>query len=153
MEPDHDRLILFVVGAHLRAELSDRPTAYRLLGRAADWLREHAPETGDDALRARLLVCTDLWYLNDDHLRSRPTVSIGAPGVNALSAFLADKLPSAFAIEDVLLVQADVEFEEPVACCWGATPAATLAAADAFAERYLDDFMRAATRDWDPPEP
>jgi len=46
-----------------------------------------------------VLVCSDVWYLNNDPLRSRPTISIGGPGVNALSAYLADKLPSAFAIE------------------------------------------------------
>ena len=111
----------------------------------ADWLAARGlPETPSNP---RVLVCTDVWYLNNDPLRSRPTVSIGGPGVNALSAYLGDKLPSAFAVEDVLLVQADPEFTDAIACCWGRDTRATAAAVDAFTERYLDAFMDAATRE------
>jgi hypothetical protein len=67
--------------------------------------------------------------------------------VNALSAYLADKLPSAFTVENVLMVQADLDFTEVVACCWGRDAAGTAAAVEAFAERYLDAFMEAATRE------
>jgi hypothetical protein len=136
-----------VTGAHLRAEATDRPTAYRLRAHFADALaRRGHPHS---AAAPRILVCTDLWYLNNDPLRSRPTVSVGGPGVNALSAFLADKLPSAFAIEDILMVQADLDFNDVIASCWGRDPDATAAAVDAFTERYLDDFLAAATRNWD----
>ena len=145
MEIHTDRLILIVTGAHLRAEACDRPLAYGLRQRIADWLKAHA--LPDDPANPRVLVCTDVWYLNNDPLRSRPTVSIGGPGVNALSAYLGDKLPSAFAVEDVLLVQADPEFHDPIACCWGRDQPSTAAAVDAFADRYLDAFMEAATRE------
>jgi hypothetical protein len=142
MEIHTDRLILIVTGAHLRAEATDRPIAYNLRKRIADWLAARGrPET---AKTPRVLVCSDVWYLNNDPLRSRPTISIGGPGVNALSAYLADKLPSAFAIEDVMLVQADLEFHDVIACCWGRDERATAAAVDAFVERYLEGFMEAA---------
>jgi hypothetical protein len=147
MHIDIERLILIVTGAHLRAEAADRPIAYALGDLIGSLLNRrgiaHTPEN------PRVLVCSDLWYLNNDPLRSRPTISVGPPGTNALSAFLADKLPSAFAIEGVLLVQADPGFGELVASCWGRDTPATAAAVDAFTSRYLDDFMAAATRGWE----
>ncbi len=144
MPTDSDRLILIVTGAHLRAEAGDRPLAYRLRARMLRWLGRDGGEDPD----APVVVCSDLWYLNRDELRSCPTVSIGAPGVNALSAYLADKLPSAFAVEGVLVVQLDPQFEDRLACCWGVDRGATASAVEAFAERYLADFMAAATRGW-----
>jgi hypothetical protein len=141
MQIDTDRLILIVTGAHLHAEVGDRPVAYSLRQRILDRLRDSGD--GENA-RPQVVVCSDVWYLNNDPLRSRPTISVGGPGVNALTAFLADKLPSAFAIEDRLIVQADLEFQECVACCWGADIGSTAAAVDAFCERYLDAFMEAA---------
>ena len=144
MDIQTDRLILIVTGAHLRAEVSDRPIAYGLRQRLSAWLA--ARGRSETVKTPRVVVCSDVWYLNNDPLRSRPTISIGGPGVNALSAFLADKLPSAFAIEEVMLVQADPEFQEPVACCWGRDEEATAGAVEAFAERYLEGFMEAAIR-------
>lgn len=144
MDIHTDHLILIVTGAHLRAEAVDRPIAYGLRSRLAKWLAAH--DQPEDPQRPRILVCSDVWYLNNDPLRSRPTISIGGPGVNALSAFLADKLPSAFAVEGVMLVQADLEFNDIIACCWGRDEQATAGAVDAFADRYLDDFMNAAER-------
>jgi hypothetical protein len=110
----------------------------------ADWLAERGQR--EDPEHPRLVVCSDVWYLNNDPLRARPTVSIGGPGVNALSAYLADKLPSAFSVENVMLVQADLDFVEVVAVCWGMEPGATAGAVEAFAERYLDGFMEAAIK-------
>ncbi len=150
MATETDRLILIVTGAHLRAEIGDRPLAYGLRDRMLDWVRgasERDGVSGADAA-SRIVVCSDLWYLNRDELRARPTVSIGGPGVNALSAHLGDTLPSAFAVEGVLVVQLDLDADGRLACCWGVDHRTTAAAVDAFAERYLDDFMTAATRDW-----
>lgn len=137
-----------MTGAHLKAEAADRPIAYRLRERMVRWLAEHGSEVqgGDKSPGAPVVVvvCSDLWYLNQDALRERPTVSVGGPSVNALSAYLGTRLPSALAVEGVMLVQADLEFVDAVACCWGVDGAATLSAVDAFVERYLDAFMRAA---------
>lgn len=146
MEINIEQLILIVTGAHLRAEATDRQIAYTLRERLCQWLDQRG--MGGSPSRPRILVCTDLWYLNNDPLRACPTVSIGGPGVNALTAFLADKLPSAFAVEDVLVVQADLDFPDRIAACWGTTAERTAAAVEAFTARYLDAFMQAATRDW-----
>lgn len=158
-------LVLIVVGAHLRAEMADRPIAYWLRDRVLAWL--DARVAGDPAVAAaaadvedadpgqprpghpcRVVVCTDVWYLNDASLRVWPTVSIGGPGVNALSAYLADKLPGLLVVDDVLMVQMDPELSEMTASVWGVDHAATVNAAEAFAERYLDAFMSAAVRGW-----
>ena len=143
LEPS--QLVLIVVGAHLRAELADRPAAYLLQREAVAWLNTRCgPETADDPHPLHALVCSDLWYLNNDSLRRRPTISIGGPTVNALSAYLADKVPSAYALDGKLLVQFDLEMHELVACCWGIDAERTADAVKAFSDRYLDDFMEAA---------
>ncbi|MFM9995348.1 MAG: hypothetical protein ACKVU4_06050 [Phycisphaerales bacterium] len=144
MSTSTDQLILIVVGAHLRAETGDRPLAYLLRQRMLEWLGEGE---GDGQYGGSVVVCSDVWYLNREELRSRPAISVGGPGVNAFSAFLADKLPSAFSIEGVLLVQLDLDFEDRLACVWGMDHASTVSAVDAFIERYLDDFMTAAVAD------
>ncbi len=143
LEPS--QLVLIVVGAHLRAELADRPAAYMLQREAIGWLNTRlGPERADDPHPLHVVVCSDLWYLNNDSLRRRPTISIGGPTVNALSAYLADKIPSAYAVEGKLLVQFDLEMHDLAACCWGIDAERTAEAVKAFSDRYLDDFMEAA---------
>lgn len=144
---DTDRLLLIVVGAHLRAEVADRPLAYRLRERILRWLDERRPAGDDpDWGEPEVVVCSDIWYLNNDDLRSQPTISIGGPGVNALGAYLADRLETAFVIQDVLAVQVDLDFVDPVASCWGTTHGSTVNAIDAFCERYLDGFLEDAVK-------
>lgn len=142
---DVDTLLLIVVGAHPRAELHDRATAYRLRERVQKALDAQDTD-GHHQLNLTPLVVTDVWYLNDAALRSCPTISVGGPGVNALSAYLGDKLPSAFVVDDVLMVQLDVSLEETIACCWGIDSDSTRSAVDAFCERYLESFVEAAVR-------
>ena len=132
-EPEN--AVLIVVGAHLEAERDDRPIAYALRER----VRARLPK-GQDAT-----VCTDVWYLNNEELRARPTIPIGPPRVNALAAYLADRLPSVYVVDDRCIVQADFENDEPAASCWGVNPRQTIAAiaaVEAFASRFLDEFMR-----------
>jgi len=136
---DVDRVIPIVVGASLEGEAHDRPIGQRLAVLINTTL-------GFDSGPGPALVCTDLWYLNDEALRARPTVSVGRPDRNALSAYLGDKAPSAFVVDDVLMVQADPEMTEAVVCCWGVDARATSWAVDAFIERYLDAFIQAAVR-------
>jgi hypothetical protein len=138
--------VLIVTGAHLAAEVYDRPLAYRLRERILSLL---GPGSGsfpqsDGLPPDRVTVCSDLWYLNRDQLRELPTISVGGPTVNALTAFLGDKLPSAFAIDGLLLVQADWSSQTPVACCWGINAEATATAVDTFADRYMEEFLQAS---------
>jgi hypothetical protein len=144
VEPlDLSTLLLIVTGAHPKAECYDRPVAYALAARVDGLLRDRF---GPGPAPLRPLVVSDVWYLNDPSLRQQPTVSIGAPGVSALTAYLADKVPSAYVIDGSLMVQMDVELTDLIACCWGVTHEATAKAVRAFEARYLDAFLDAACR-------
>ena len=85
MGPDviESNAVLIVVGAHLRAEEADRPLGYELKRRIEAWRDKHL---GQLTVPLGAIVCSDLWYLNDVELQKRPTVCIGGPGVNALTA-------------------------------------------------------------------
>jgi hypothetical protein len=156
-EPDLDNLVLIVVGAHLRAELHERAAAYQLRDAvaaavAAKWSAARNESTqaaaaGAGATPPAVAVITDLWRLNDQMLAPLPQISIGHPGVNALSAFLADKVPPAFVIDGELAVQFDAAAPEAIAVCWGVDHAATCRAVDEFAARYLDSFADAVLRE------
>ncbi|MEE9211689.1 MAG: hypothetical protein V3U29_03450 [Phycisphaeraceae bacterium] len=105
--PETTDLLLIVVGAHLRAEVADRPLAYRLRQHIADWLRAQ-----DASLNIRLgpIVCSDVWYLNQETLQQLPTISLGGSGVNALSAYYAQKLASAMVRDNQMVIQLDPEY-------------------------------------------
>ncbi|MBI1190008.1 MAG: hypothetical protein GC200_04920 [Tepidisphaera sp.] len=139
MTPGDERgrtAILIVTGAHLAAETHDRPLAYALREQvlAACDAREMGLAPDD------VIVCSDLWMMNHDDLRALPTICVGAPGVNALAAFLASRVPSVLAVEGVYVVQMQDE-PTPVACCWGRDEGATAAAVEAFVLRHLEAFL------------
>jgi hypothetical protein len=134
--------LLIVTGAHLRSEVGDRALAYMLRDEILTRLESRFP----DGPPIDPVVCSDVWRLNDESLRETPTISIGGPGVNALTAYLGDKLSSVFVIEDRLIIQADLEFDDITACCWGMDHELTISAVEAFIERYLDGFIDATLR-------
>jgi hypothetical protein len=146
-EIDTDRLICIVVGVQLRAELGDRPLAYRI----------------EQALRARLeaalgkppegeppphspVVISDVFYLNSDEMQARPAISVGGPAMNALSALLVDKLPTAVAVEDTLVIQMDLDMEDQRCAVWGMNHLDTVRAVELFVSKYLDAFIAGVTR-------
>lgn len=134
--------LIIVVGAHPNAERTDRATAYQLRERVGGAMARRASDSESE--RAEVLVCCDVWYLNDESLRGFPAICLGAPGINAFSAYLASRLPSAFVIDDVLMIQMDSSPGRALACCWGTSPGGTARAADIFCERYFDEFITAA---------
>ncbi len=142
-------LLLIVVGAHLRAEVADRPLAYRLSQRVKKWLKAH-----DDRMNVSLMpvVCSDIWYVNQRDLQSLPTVSVGGPEVNALSAYFANKLPTAWVRDNHMLVQLDPEYVDLRVCVWGADHRLTVAAVDVFCEQYLEGYLRAVATQVEPTE-
>ena len=147
MSPQHDapsELLLIVVGANLDAERRDRPLGYRLREQILRWQDERRSKATGDLPLLQPIVCTDLWYLNDDSLRDKPVIALGDPSDNAAAAALANRLPTAFVIEHTLRVHMDLEFIDLQACLWGVNPSATVSAVDLFVERYLDDFLREA---------
>jgi len=145
---DLERVALIVTGADLRAEMADRPIAYRLQRAMLDWREAYTvsdPDPGERGDRPfDVIVCSDVWFLGNPEMGTCPAVSVGGPAVNALTAHLADKTPSAFVVDDELIVQMDVELRDLRCCCWGRDRRATEMAVDTFIERYLDRYMQAA---------
>lgn len=148
--PDHvfqpDLAVPIVVGAHPRAEISDRPWASRLARRLRGVLRSRGHDLRSGPFP---LVMTDVWYLNDDQLRLQPTIAVGEPAVNAVSAMFATKLPCAFAIDEVCQVLLDPELLEPRGALWGVTDEGTHAAMERFELKWMEEFVDAIEHVYD----
>src|SRR5437867_10359100 len=143
-EIDIDRLVCIVVGVQLRAELGDRPLAYRVEQemRTRFELALARPPEGEPP-RLSAVVITDVYYLNNEAMHARPVVSVGGPAMNALSAMLVDRLPTAVAIENTLVIQMDLEMNDLRCAVWGMDHLDTVRAIDLFiAKGYLDQFVR-----------
>jgi hypothetical protein len=144
-EVDIDRLIWIVVGVQLTAELGDRPLAYQIEQRLREQLKPPA-DSGADASADRPplspAVISDVYYLNSEPAQTRPVISIGGPGVNALSSQLVNELPSVIAIEDTLVVQMDLEMADPRVAIWGMNHLQTVRAVELFVDKgYLARFV------------
>ena len=146
---DAGRLLLIVVGAHLRAEVGDRPLAYRLAEAMRQWIDRQEGVLGIPLVP---VVCCDIWYLNQETLQRWPTVSLGGPGVNALSAYFAQKLSPALMADDQLVIQLDPEFVDLRVCVWGRDHQRTVQATNHFIDTYLDKYLRAVATQVEPRE-
>ena len=138
LEYQISELLPIVVGAHLKAEVADRPLADRVARHIRALRRKQELPEGDGLSP---LVVSDIWYLNDSELMLQPAIVIGEPGVNAASAHWAARLPKAFVVDGSHQVLLDMEGPDRVACMWGVGVAGTEAAADQFEERYLEDWL------------
>ncbi len=139
--------LLIVVGAHLRAETADRPLAYELRDHAMKWLAEHREQLN---VTLGVTVCCDIWYLNNERLQHCPTVSLGGPGVNALSAYFAQNLKHDTDAEQQVLIQIDPEFTDLRVCIWGSNHELTVKGLDLFVHQYLDGYLRAVVTQVEP---
>jgi hypothetical protein len=142
-------LMLIVVGAHLRAEMADRPLAYQLKQRIDQWLDRHRRGMN---ISLTPVVCSDIWYVNNEPLQSRPTISIGGPGVNGLSAYFRQKLHDAMVRENQIVIQLDPEFTDLRVSVWGMDHALTVEAMDLFMTRFLESYLRAVLTQVEPQE-
>ncbi len=146
---DTDRLIVIVTGIQLRAELGDRPLAYQVEREVRDFLDTHLPkrQPGQPPQLAPVVV-SDVFYLNNDAIQSRPTIAIGGPGMNALTAILVEELPTALAIDETLVIQMHLDpgraddDEAPRCAAWGMNHLDTVRAVETFiAKGYLAAFL------------
>ena len=129
--------MLIVTGSNLRAEQADRPLAYRLQNALAQSCQEQDYD-------CNILVISDLWYLGCQILHSRPTIAVGGPGVNAVSAQLCKRLAAALVVDHALMIQMDPTLRDLRACVWGANHELTINAVDLFINNgYLERFLEA----------
>lgn len=143
-EIDTDRLIWIVTGIQLNAELGDRPMAYRVEQEIRTGLEVALGKApAGQPPRLAPAVVSDVYYLNNEQAQARPVISIGGPGMNALSAVLVNELPTAVAIQDTLVVQMDLEMNDPRCAVWGMSHLDTVRAVELFlAKGYLDTFIK-----------
>lgn len=141
---DPERLIWIVTGVQLKAELGDRPLAYRIERELRDRLAVLLPPTEPgEPPRLSPVVVSDVYYLNSEDAQRGPTISIGGPGMNALSASLVEQLPTPVAIENTLVVQMDLDLDDLRCAVWGMNHLDTVRAVDTFiAKGYLDAFVK-----------
>lgn len=139
---DPDRLIWIVTGVQLNAELGDRPLAYRIERELRERLASLlGPSEPNQPPRLSPVVVSDVYYLNSADAQKGPTISIGGPGSNALSASLFEQLPTAVTIEHTLVVQMDLDMDDLRCAVWGMNHLDTVRAVDTFiAKGYLDTF-------------
>ena len=143
---DVDRLLAIVTGVQLKAELGDRPLAYRIEAEVRKRLADLLPKSAENEppLLAPVVV-SDVYYLNHEEMQSRPTIAVGGPGMNMLAANWAEELPAALAIENVLVIQMDLDFKDLRCAVWGMDHLATVRAVETFLVKgYLDAFVRGA---------
>jgi len=128
----HD-LLLLVTGSGIEPETTDRATA----GELADAIRDRL--TSDDPRRP--LVVSDLWYLNHAAVSRAAAISIGRPEINAASALLARRIPTAVVVDGRFRVQFDVEGIEHRACVYGIDAQSTREAVRLFCDRHLEMWL------------
>jgi hypothetical protein len=132
--------ILIVTGSTLRAEKGDRPLAYQLKG-AIERLCD------DEGKNHKALVLSDLWYLNSEVLHRMPTISVGAPEVNSLSAYFLRRLTKVLVVENSLVIQMDPTLKDLRVSVWGMNSELTEDALEIFVRRqYLERFLEAVVR-------
>lgn len=138
------REVLIIVGSHPDAEIHHRPLAYALREKIVAWAAEH-----HDKLTVRIepKVLTDLWYISHWDLLKQPTIAIGSPRENALSAFFAsgrpEMEPDTGKDDADGTIRIDPEFVVLRVALHGKDHAATAKTVQVFIEHYLCMFMRA----------
>jgi hypothetical protein len=131
------RFLLIVTGSTLRAEELDRPLAYYLKQQIDRLLNESNPPLGPLQVR----VVADLRWFHDKRFQSLPTISVGGPGVNALSHHWLEEVPVSLAVDDQYYIQMDPDLEEPHASVWGMNNSTTQIAVSVFLDRFLPRFL------------
>ena len=134
------KMLLIVTGSTLRAEDVDRPLAYYLKQQIDRGTGDGPPPAGPFRVR----VVADFRWLNDEPLQTLPTISLGGPGVNALSRRWLEEVPVTLAVDEQYYIQMDPDLDEPRASIWGMDNATTQIAVSVFIERFLPRFLEHA---------
>ena len=111
------RLLLIVTGSTLRAEEVDRPLGYYLKQQIEEILAASSDLTdskqGQGLSSYRVRVVADFRWIHDEFLQGLPTISLGGPGVNALSHRWLEEVPISLAYNERYFVQMDPDVSDP----------------------------------------
>ena len=77
---------------------------------------------------------------------------MGGPGVNALSAYYSQKLPTALVRDNQIAIQLDPEYIDLRVCLWGMNHQLTVEALRLFTDKYLEEYLRAVVTQVEPQE-
>jgi hypothetical protein len=132
-------MILIVTGSALRAEEVDRPLAYYLKQQL-----ESALMVRDEPIP--VCVVADFRWIHDEPLQTLPTISLGGPGVNALTHRWLEEVPLVLAVDDEYYLQLSPDSDPPIASIWGMNNAHTQLAVAVFVQRHLSTLLDAVAR-------
>jgi hypothetical protein len=140
------RWLLIVTGSTLRAEEMDRPLGYYLKQRIEDSLSQAVIKGQHSLEDYHVRIVADFRWIHDEPLQNLPTISLGGPGVNALSHRWLEEVPVSLAFSERYFIQMDPDLAEPRASIWGMDNASTQIAVSVFVDRFLSRFLdRCAT--------
>jgi len=133
---DVNQTILVVVGSEVKPEEKDRPLAYKLMNQIGQ-----SEKYGGQPFR-KCVVISDLLFENDKIIQVCPTIAIGGPGVNLVSAKFVDKLPVSVNRDNQFFIQSESDFKTNRVSIWGMDQATTNDAIDEFVNSgMLEKFL------------
>jgi hypothetical protein len=135
------RLLLIVTGSTLRAEEMDRPLGYYLKQRIEQTLFKELTTAYRGLEDYLVRVVADFRWIHDEPLQSLPTISLGGPGVNALSHRWLEEIPFSLDYGERYFIQMDPNLAEPRASIWGMDNNTTQIAVSVFVDRFLPPFL------------
>ena len=128
---DPDETVVLVIGTSSNAEARDRPLA--------DRLKAEIDRRGAGHAYRRAVVVGDEWYLEHRTFHHNPTITIGGPGANGVTEEFTAMLPTVYARDERVFVQAELDGEIKRVALWGADAAATAQAVEVFGTDGLLD--------------
>lgn len=131
---DSEETVVIVIGSDLEPGHPDR------LG--AEALKAEIDSRGRGWSYRRAVVVDDERWFETPMIHAAPTISIGGPGANGVSARMAGELPAVWTDADRVVIQAELSDGPRRATLWGSDRHATREAVDAFIARgWLDEFL------------
>jgi hypothetical protein len=119
----------------------DRPLAYYLKQRIENLLSDGTAKGRNGVEDYLVRIVADFRWIHDEPLQSLPTISLGGPGVNALSHRWLEEVPVSLAFSERYFIQMDPDLAEPRVSIWGMDNTSTQIAVSVFIDRFLPRFL------------
>ena len=123
----------------------DRPLGYYLKQRIEGVLSASGDQSGakhgHDLSDYQVRVIADFRWIHEKFLQGLPTITLGGPGVNALTHQWLEEVPISLAYNERYFIQMDPDNNEPRASVWGMDNPTTQIAVSIFLDRFLSPFL------------